>query len=127
MSSAAAPSSKTGSLRAALGVLALLVLALASVQLGAKYLNSPAVPRPIDFLQVWAAGRLHLAGENPYDPVRMLELQRANRLPDDRASMMWNPPWALALVMPLGALPINAAQVVWLAILFASLVGSALL
>jgi len=127
MSSAAAPFSKTGSFRATLSVLALVVLAVVGARLGGKYLNSPAVPRPIDFLQVWAAGRLHLAGENPYDPVRMLELQRANRLPDDRASMMWNPPWALALVMPLGALPVNAAQVLWLGLLFASVVGAALL
>ena len=127
MSSAVAPTTKAGSLRAGLSVLALVVLALVGVRLAGKYLNSPDIPRPIDFLQVWAAGRLHLAGENPYDPTRMFELQHANRLPDDRASMMWNPPWALALVMPLGALPINAAQVIWLGLLFASVVGSAFL
>src|SRR5690349_4291378 len=108
------PQHSPGRLRAALGVLALVVLALAGLKLADGYLNSPTIPRPPDFLQVWSAGRLHLAGENPYDPVRMLELQKANRLPDDRASMMWNPPWALALVMPVGGLPINAAQVLWL-------------
>jgi len=90
-----------------------------------EYLNSPTIPRPVDFLQVWAAGRLHLAGENPYDAARMLELQRANRLADDRASMMWNPPWALALVMPVGALPVNAAQGVWLCALAGMVLASA--
>jgi len=28
--------------------------------------------------------------------------------------MMWNPPWTLTLVMPLGALPNKVAQIVWL-------------
>jgi hypothetical protein len=127
MPSAVLTSTNPGRLRTALGVLALVVLAAAGVRLSSRYLNSPDIPRPIDFLQVWAAGRLHLAGENPYDPARMFELQRANRLPDDRASMLWNPPWALALVMPIGALPVNAAQVVWLAGLAAAVVGSALM
>ena len=126
MASSVLPSESPGRLRAALGGLALVALALAAVRLAGRYLNSPTVPRPIDFLQVWSAGRLHLAGENPYDPARMYDLQRANRLPDDRASMMWNPPWALALVVPLGALPVNAAQVVWLAGLLALVVASAL-
>ena len=39
--------------------------------------------------------------------------------------MMWNPPWALVLVTPLGLLPANAAHFVWLAGQLAAVLAAA--
>ena len=41
-----------------------------------------------DFVEYWAAGRLNFTGENPYDPVLMLELQRSVGFTGERALMM---------------------------------------
>jgi hypothetical protein len=66
-----------------------------------------------DFVEYWAAGRLLLAGENPYDPARMHELEReAGRT--DAGILMWNPPWVLPLVAPLGLLEVRSAHLLWL-------------
>ena len=88
-----------------------LVAALAAVLVAV-----PAVPcEPHnDFIQYWAAGRLNLARDNPYDPTRMLAVEQEAgwRLPFPM--MMWNPPWTLALVMPFGVLPFPLARGLWM-------------
>ena len=60
---------------------------------------------PDDFIEYWAAAKLTLDGENPYDPALLLPLQLANGRATDEAVMMWNPPWSLAVVLPLGLAP----------------------
>jgi hypothetical protein len=77
-----------------------------------------------DFVEYWAAGRLNAAGANPYDPEAMLRLeqdvgQHANDV------VMWNPPWTLALVMPLGLLPCHGAHLLWMGLHFVLLIGCA--
>jgi len=67
-----------------------------------------------DFVEYWAAGRLNFTGENPYDPVLMLELQRSVGFSGERALMMLNPPPVLTLVMPFAALPYRPAAFLWL-------------
>jgi hypothetical protein len=109
------PSRRRGLL--GVGLTAALVLLL--VQIG----GSSALPL-YDFVEYWAAGRLNVHGENPYDPQRIHELEReAGR--DDDAILMWNPPWTLPLVMPLGLLDCHTAHLLWLALLFAAIVTSA--
>ncbi len=71
-----------------------------------------------DFVEYWAAGQLNLQGENPYDPERVHQLEReAGR--SSEGILMWNPPWTLALVMPLGLLDCRTAHLLWLALQFA--------
>jgi hypothetical protein len=77
-----------------------------------------------DFVEYWAAGRLLAGGENPYDPVRMDELERqAGRT--EEAILMWSPPWALALVAPLGLLDVRTAHQLWLLFHLVVLLGCA--
>ena len=77
-----------------------------------------------DFVQYWAAGRLILDGENPYDTELV---HRQQRIADaDAAGIeMWNPPFALPLVMPFGSLPPRPAHIVWLLLQLAALLWSA--
>lgn len=77
-----------------------------------------------DFVEYWAAGSLQLAGDNPYDPVAMLELEQAVGYAGDRVVMMLNPPPVLTFVMPFGALPYRTAALLWLTLLGSALVWS---
>ena len=76
-------------------------------------LTDPAVWPPDDFVEYWAAGRLALAGQNPYDPDLLLPLEREAGRETAEAVMMWNPPWVLPVVMSVGSLPPRVAQLVW--------------
>jgi hypothetical protein len=81
--------------------------------------GEPGRPRALgrwfekDFLEYWAAARLNLRGENPYDPVLLLAEQRTVEPARDHAVMMWNPPPSLALYAPFGALPAVWSVLIW--------------
>ena len=94
-----------------------------------------------DFVEYWAAARLDLVGQNPYDASTMAAAQRdlASQLNQsmklspgivqrylglqlNQPMMMYNPPWVLAMVMPVSLLPYHAALMFWLALEFAVVV-----
>ncbi len=109
------------SLRVGLLVVVLAVaLLIFVIQLG----GSIALPLH-DFVEYWAAGRLIVGGENPYDPDRIEQLEHdAGRTSE--GILMWNPPWTLPLVMPLGLLDCRTAHLLWLALLLSSSPGAAM-
>ncbi len=77
-----------------------------------------------DFVEYWAAGRLALTGGNPYDPQQLWVLEQQAGWMQDRPLMMWNPPWTLALVAPLGLLPYPQARFFWFLVNFGGLIFS---
>jgi len=77
-------------------------------------LDDPRILKPYDFVEYWSAGRLFLDGHNPYDPDRLQPLQRSIHDGVDKAIMMWNPPWALPLIVPFAAVPWRIGQLAWL-------------
>lgn len=89
------------------------VAALLAWQVG-RLLDDPTVWPPDDFVEYWAAGRLALTGGDPYAPEQLLPLEQGAGRATDEAVMMWNPPWTLPVVMPIGALPARVAQLTWL-------------
>lgn len=78
--------------------------------------HSPAFSIPKDFLEYWASARLNLRGENPYDPERLLAEQQTVEPGRTKAVMMWNPPPALAVYMPLAPLRARWAALIWIAL-----------
>ena len=105
-------------------VLMLLGLGLALALLAGQVrqlLREPTVWPPDDFVEYWAAARLTIEGKNPYDPAELLPLQVAAGRDTREAVMMWNPPWALTVVLPLGFLPAREAQLLWLVLNLAAL------
>jgi len=90
-----------------------LVLVLLAIQVR-QLLRNPAVWPPDDFIEYWAAARLTLDGQNAYDPSLLFPLQVAAGRDTSEAVMMWNPPWSLTAVLPLGLLPAREAQLLWL-------------
>ncbi|MCE9561195.1 MAG: DUF2029 domain-containing protein [Planctomycetes bacterium] len=84
-------------------------------------LADPTVWPPDDFIEYWAAAKLTLDGKNPYDGDLLLPLQRAGGRDTDEAIMMWNPPWTLTFVLPLGLLPSRGAQLIWFVVNLAAI------
>lgn len=78
-----------------------------------------------DFLQYWAAARLTLQGENPFILERVYALWRAEGWQQDWALVMYNPPWVLGLLLPLGALSARTAWGLWQGLLLALVLGAA--
>lgn len=103
-------------LRRAFTLLALLLVAVVLAVQIRVLLADPSLWPPDDFIEYWAAARLALTGGNPYDPDQLLPLQRANGRDTDEAVMMWNPPWTLTVVWPLGLVPARPAQLLWLGV-----------
>jgi hypothetical protein len=110
---------RLGLLGAALAV-ALLALAAQFARSGA---GLPALPL-YDFVEYWAAGRLLAQGHDPYDVVAIEDLQRQVGHTAEPI-LMWNPPWALPLVLPLGLFACRTAHLIWLLLHLAVLLGCA--
>lgn len=103
-------------------VLVLIVGVAALVGAADRVVRAPDFKLPKDFPEYWAAGRLNLRGENPYDPARLLAEQRAADPGRRDAVMMWNPPPSLAVYMPLGLLPAPWASLLWVGVQFGAVV-----
>jgi len=67
-----------------------------------------------DYVEYWSASRLNRVRGNPYNPDQLESLQLAAGRLKNVPIMMWNPPWTLALMMPLSWLPYPSSRVLWL-------------
>ncbi len=83
-----------------------------------KHTALTLTPPDGDFLQYWAAARFTLQDENPFILERVYALWRTTGWTKDWALVMYNPPWVLGLMLPLGALPAQVAWGVWQVVLF---------
>ncbi|MBM3979205.1 MAG: DUF2029 domain-containing protein [Planctomycetes bacterium] len=101
-------------------VLVLLVGGAALAFVADIVVRTPGFLVPRDFLEYWAAGRVQLHGGNPYDPRELLAEQQRAEPERTEAVMMWNPPPALAVYVPLGALPPRWAALLWVGLQLAS-------
>jgi hypothetical protein len=108
-------------LRPLLTIASLIVLGFVFTAQVRKFLSDRTLWPPDDFIEYWAAAKLTLDGQDPYDAKLLLPLQQANGRDTDKAIMMWNPPWALPVVLPLGLFPAREAQLLWLAVNFAAI------
>ena len=69
---------------------------------------------PTDFVDFWAASRLLVNGGNPFSPAEVLQLQQSVGYREPKPLLMWNPPWTLSFVLPIGFLDYGLGQFVWL-------------
>lgn len=97
------------------------LLTLAGIMF-ATFSNQP--PKGRDFLAYWAAGQQLASRANPYDARSVLALEQSTGLSNGAAIVMRNPPTGLIFVAPLGLLPWRQANLLWMAMLLASLVIS---
>jgi hypothetical protein len=89
----------------------IVALAILAYQLSGL-IKSPGVLAD-DYVEYWAAGRLNLSGGNPYAADQLLPLERAVGRKTE-ILLMWNPPWTLALAMPLALFSYPISRLLWL-------------
>ena len=77
-----------------------------------------------DSIQYWATGTLLVHHQDPYSVASVQALESSQGYPALRPLMLRTPPWSVWMVLPEGLLSSFWAWVVWLAVLFASLVIS---
>jgi len=65
-----------------------------------------------------------LAGQDPYDTQALMARQVAIGHDEELPQVMWNPPYALPLVLPCGLLDYGTSRVLWLALSFALVLAS---
>ncbi|HTU16813.1 MAG TPA: glycosyltransferase family 87 protein [Gemmataceae bacterium] len=98
----------------------LLLLALAIAvpimlwQLGGSASGLTAWPL-YDYVSFWAAGRLNLQGQDPYDPALLAALEKEAEPGSSQVLIMWPAPWALTLLMPFSCLDARISHLLWLA------------
>ena len=65
----------------------------------------------VDYIEYWSAVKLALTGGNPYSMDEMLKIEESIGwpgnsglvgLPPNYAHMMFNPPWSIFFILPLG-------------------------
>ena len=75
-----------------------------------------------DSFQYWAAGRLFLAGENPYDYDNVAELRKRNgyknEIAEDAISMMLYPPMIFPILVPFSIFSYSTSRMIWLFFFF---------
>lgn len=92
---------------------ALLAIALAVLLSKGVSLTGSLTPPVDDFIEYWSASRLLLAGKNPYSTEGLSLLQRPYT-GSETPLIMWNPPWALSLLLPFGLFGYSASRWLWL-------------
>jgi hypothetical protein len=95
-------------------------LAVLAFQIAQLDRDSPLLASP-DFAMYWTSGRLHLQGENPYDPEKLLPLEQEHVPGQANVFVMYSPPWILTVVLPFALLSYHAGRLLWL-LLHASVV-----
>jgi hypothetical protein len=71
-----------------------------------------------DMFQYWAAGKIYLSGENPYDYDNVSTLRNIagyqKVLSEDAISMMLYPPWIFPILVPFSLISYSASRLWWL-------------
>jgi hypothetical protein len=68
-----------------------------------------------DFSRIWAGPRAFLDGHDPYDPASWLATTKGLGTQTPDTPVYIYPPWVILVLLPLAALPLNVATIVWLA------------
>jgi hypothetical protein len=100
--------------------LLVLLIGGAALVFVADIIANTGLLRPRDFLEYWSAGRVNLRSGNPYHPAELLAEQKLADPERKEAVMMWNPPPALAVYMPVGAIPPGWATLLWVGLQLAA-------
>jgi hypothetical protein len=86
--------------------------------------HSAAIRRDLakrDSIAYWTAARLLTHHQNPYEPPRVLELERQQGYAEDKPLVLRTPPWSLFVIIPLGFLNPFRAWMLWTSISLGSL------
>lgn len=77
-----------------------------------------------DYVQYWAAGKLLVSGQDPYDPASVLRLEHLAGSTRVEPQVSFSPPFALLFALPLGYTNARWGAVLWMLAIVLSLVAS---
>ncbi|HET9087500.1 MAG TPA: glycosyltransferase 87 family protein [Acidobacteriaceae bacterium] len=77
-----------------------------------------------DFVEYWAAGQQLVHGKNPYNANRIFAIERSAGKKAPRPIIMFNPPSALFLTVPLGTIGLKAGYLLWSFFVLGAWLGS---
>lgn len=86
-------------------------------KMNASVLSNPLYIPVDDFSHYWAAGKLVISGENPYDAILVNQIKTqitGSQLQYDTIPIMYTPPWSLPVVMPFGLFGYATGRLFWL-------------
>jgi hypothetical protein len=116
---------EAGKLKHMKRVFKIAVAAIFTALLGYFFLtHSGALRRNLaerDSIAYWTAGRLLMHQQNPYDSVRVLELERQQGYCENKPLVLRTPPWSLFVILPLGLLNPFQAWILWTSVSLGSL------
>src|SRR5258708_4752722 len=75
-----------------------------------------------DSIAYWAAARLLVDHQNPYNHASVLRLEQEQGYSEERPLVLRTPPWSLFMVVPLGWSSPLVAWAIWIGILFGCLI-----
>jgi len=118
------PVSPTGTFfrKLLLAATACLLLAVSLGMLAFVTTNEKVANR--DFIEYWAAGQQFVHGANPYDANRIFALERSAGKHAPAPIIMFNPPSAVFLTLPLGYVSPRVGYLLWSLLLFGAWLGS---
>jgi hypothetical protein len=95
----------------------------------APILSKPAYLPVDDYFHLWAAGNLNLHSKNPFDAqmVEQLRILEGGNPSNAKISVMLNPPWFVALMMPFGLLKYSTSRLIWLVLSIVILLFAAII
>jgi len=103
------------------------ILLIAAAMLIAT-LHTPGAIAHRDYVSYWSAGKRFVARANPYDQAAVLRIEQSIGYNQPYALIMRNPPWAAAVVYPLGYLSALTGAAIWtMLLIFAALISIHLL
>lgn len=106
-----------------IGILSAMFVALVGIA-GLAAIHHPG---HMDFIAYWSSGSLIAHHLNPYSPEKVMALETAHGFTLDQPFMVFNPPWSLFLVAPLGFVSDYPALFLWLTIIIVCTLASILL
>lgn len=71
-----------------------------------------------DFTAYWASTRLLIDGENPYQSDKIYAVEKSVGFTDERPTIMYNPPWVLAFILPFSTSIFPLGKFLWLGFTF---------
>lgn len=105
-----------------LGVAVLVLLAVGVGLLAVLTTNDDVANR--DFVEYWAAGQQLVRGANPYGADPIFTIERSAGWQGPRPIVMFNPPSALFLTLPLGTVRLRIGYLLWSVFLIGAWLGS---
>ena len=87
---------------------------LVAAFVGSGWLTKNLLLSVNDSVEYWAAARLALHHQNPYNAAAMLGMEQRGGYTRRSTLEMWNPPWILPFIAPLAFFSYALAQKLWL-------------